>query len=101
MSDAGKLYIVCYDLPATREGEKRRRKVSDTLKDHGDRVQYSVYEGRFRSQEELDKMIAKINRIINLDEDSVRIYPMGRNIEKDIVILGKGEIFDIEQEYIF
>ena len=30
MTDSGKLYIVCYDLPATREGEKRRRKVSDT-----------------------------------------------------------------------
>ena len=46
-------------------------------------------------------MIAKINRIINPDEDSIRIYPMGRNFEKDIVILGKGEIFDIENEYIF
>ncbi|MCB1188929.1 MAG: CRISPR-associated endonuclease Cas2 [Leptospiraceae bacterium] len=64
-------------------------------------MQYSVYEGRFHSQGELDKMIAKINRIINPDEDSIRIYPMGRNFEKDIVILGKGEIFDIENEYIF
>ena len=65
------LYIVTYDIPS----DKRRKKVSDLLEGYGKRVQYSVFEcvlpvNKFQ---ELKK---RLRQRINIDEDSVRFYPL-------------------------
>lgn len=96
-----KLFLFCYDFPADKQGNKRRRKIVKILDGHGNRVQYSVFEARFTTQEELERVIKKIEKKIEVEEDSVRIYPMNRQTEKDIIILGYGDVFKREETYIF
>ncbi|MDX1957330.1 MAG: CRISPR-associated endonuclease Cas2 [Leptospiraceae bacterium] len=96
-----KLYVICYDFPATREGNKRRTRTIRILKGHGIRVQHSVFEGRFGSKEELETMINRIRVVMKKAEDSVRIYPLNEITEKEIKILGQGEVFERKSVYIF
>jgi len=62
-------YLVSYDI----SDDKRRTRLAKTLKDFGDRVQYSVFECNLGGNL-LDAMIARIEKIIDQKEDSVRIY---------------------------
>ena len=84
------LYLVCYDFPSTKEGNKRRAKFVKFLEGHGCRVQYSVFELRMKS---------RADKYLRPSVDAVRIYPMYANVEKDIVIKGQGAIFQIEKAY--
>jgi len=88
-------YIVSYDVP----DNKRRTRLAKALKDFGDRVQYSVFEcildGKLLSQ-----MLARINKIINVEDDSVRIYTICANCEKVIRIMGQGKVVKTEDVYI-
>ncbi len=99
--NTNKLYLFCYDLPATQEGNKRRTKIAKILEGHGNRVQYSTFEGRFSSKEELEKVLLKIGKILIKAEDSLRIYPLPLDVEKEVIIMGQGEIFQREDYYIF
>jgi CRISPR-associated protein Cas2 len=63
-------YIISYyDIP----DDRRRSKLAKTLKDFGDRVQYSVFEARL-DHPLYCKMIARIRKIMKDDQDRVRIY---------------------------
>lgn len=88
-------YVVSYDIPDT----KRRTKLSKCLEDFGDRVQYSVFEC-ILDNDLLKMMLVRINRIINVEEDKVRIYPLCANCESIIRVIGKGEISRIENLYV-
>ena len=96
-----KLYIFCYDVLSTVEGNKRRAKFEKFLRGHAVRVQGSVFEGRLESKAELDKIIKKAKQILNLKEDSLRVYPIFKDAEADVQIIGLGEIFTVKDEYIF
>jgi len=52
-------YLVSYDIP----DDKRRTKLAKTIKDFGDRVQYSVFECLL-DKSLLDKMTDRIDKII-------------------------------------
>ena len=69
-------YLVSYDIP----DDKRRTKLAKTIKDFGDRVQYSVFEC-ILDKNLLDKMADRIDKIIVEKEDSVRIYCLCANCE--------------------
>jgi len=88
-------YIVSYDIP----DDKRRIKLAKILKDYGDRVQESVFEC-ILDKNLLDKMSEKIDKVINQDDDSVRIYALCANCEKTIRIMGIGEVTHDEEVYI-
>ncbi len=88
-------YLVTYDIP----DDKRRTKLAKMLEDFGDRVQYSVFEC-ILDKEHLHRMIAGINNIIIEKEDSVRVYPLCASCEKDIKIMGQGDMIKIENIYI-
>lgn len=45
-------------------------------------------------------MTARITTIIDMNEDSVRIYRMCGSCEKQIQIIGQGDISRIEEVYI-
>ena len=88
-------YLVSYDIP----DDKRRTKLAKAIKDFGDRVQYSVFEcllddGLFI------QMTDRITSIIDINDDSVRIYKMCGSCEKQIQIIGQGDISKIEAVYI-
>ncbi len=87
------LVLFCYDFPSDKSGDRRRAKLVKFLDGHGDRVQYSVFEGRFGSKEELQGVLDRIKKMIDEKQDSVRIYPLTLEVEKKIIIFGKGEIF--------
>ena len=86
---------VSYDIP----DDKRRTKLAKTIKDFGDRVQYSVFEC-ILEKDLLDKMANRIDKIIVEKEDSVRIYPLCGNCEREIRVIGKGEVTKNEDVYI-
>ena len=88
-------YLVSYDLPDT----KRRTKLAKTLEDFGDRVQYSVFEC-ILDGDLLDKMIARINKIISAEADSVRVYSLCAKCEGIIKVIGQGKVTKNEDVYI-
>lgn len=89
------LYIVSYDITDTR----RRTKLAKTLEDFGDRVQYSVFECILDGNL-LNKMVARIKRIVLEKDDSVRVYSICANCERVIKVIGQGKVSKSEDVYI-
>ncbi len=88
-------YLVSYDIP----DDKRRGKLAKAIRDFGDRVQYSVFEC-ILTQELLDQMISRIENIIDIKKDRVRIYSLCKACEKQICIFGTGEVSTEADVYI-
>ena len=61
--------VISYDLPS----DKRRTKLAKLLSAHGDRVQYSVFETHLDARD-LNRLRAKVRKLIDPLEDSVRFY---------------------------
>ncbi len=77
------LYVVTYDIP----DDRRRTRLSKVMLDFGKRVQYSVFECLL-SKDLYAQMLAAIDRNIEHDQDSVRIYPLCANCREQVVLLG-------------
>lgn len=80
-----RLYVAVYDIPC----DKRRKKVADLLEGYGERVQYSVFEcvldkNRYR------QLSDRLKKRINLEEDSIRIYPIVKSSLPKIQTWGVG-----------
>ena len=88
-------YIVSYDIPDNR----RRTRVAKTMLDFGQRVQYSVFECIINDDKLLEKMTAKLGKIVT-EEDSVRIYALCRKCEKVVKVLGSGRV-SVKDEEVF
>lgn len=88
-------YIVTYDIPE----DKRRLKIAKTMKDFGTRVQYSVFECLL-PQAQIDKMHKLLSRLILPEEDSIRIYRLCANCEKEIKVIGLGKVTEDRDVYI-
>lgn len=88
-------YLVSYDIP----DDRRRTRLAKTIKDFGDRVQYSVFECNLDGNL-LDTMIVRIEKIIDQEEDSVRIYALCGACERVIRIIGTGEVTKDQDIYI-
>ena len=67
-------YIICYDIC----NSKRLQKIHKTVVQYALPLQYSVYYARL-SIKMLEELISKFNRIINVTEDDIRIYPVSSN----------------------
>ena len=88
-------YLVSYDIP----DDKRRVRIAKTLKDFGDRVQYSVFECNL-NQELLDLMVDRVEKIVDPEADSVRIYTLCAACNRIIKIIGTGEVTADQEVYI-
>lgn len=88
-------YVVSYDIP----DDQRRAKIANILEDFGDRVQYSVFECML-DQPLLEKMIGRLEKMVKVDEDSLRVYPLCGNCERVIRLIGKGEVTKAKKYYI-
>lgn len=89
------LYLVSYDIPET----KRRGKIAKVLKDYGRRVQLSVFECPLDG-ERFARMVARLEKLVEAGEDSVRIYDLCVECKGKIVILGRGEVVENPKVYI-
>jgi CRISPR-associated protein Cas2 len=70
------LVIVCYDVNTeTSAGRRRLRRVAKACEGVGQRVQKSVFECRF-DLAGLETLERKLLAIIDLEQDSLRLYRM-------------------------
>jgi CRISPR-associated protein Cas2 len=87
--------LISYDI----ENDKKRRKISNQLKDYGIRVQYSVFEVKV-SKEEYNTMVEGLMLIFNTNiekRDSLRIYKLCSNCCEKVV--SYGEFIDIDNKF--
>lgn len=93
--------LVSYDVSTTdNKGKTRLRKVAKECQNYGQRVQNSVFEidvdyGTFL------KVKDKILKIIDQQQDSLRIYYLGNNWKHRIEHYGTKETYDPEGVLIF
>ncbi len=93
--------LVTYDVNTeTREGRGRLRKVATICKDFGQRVQYSVFECRV-SAAQLESLRDRLLKVINEDEDSLRIYHLHPPREKNIESYGRDDYVSYEDPLVY
>jgi CRISPR-associated protein Cas2 len=89
-------YLVTYDI----SNDQRRTKVAKILEDFGDRVQYSVFEMELDRADQLDEMQVRLEKVIDSQADSIRIYFLCQGCQTKIAILGQGKVYQDEEVYI-
>ena len=63
-------YVISYDIT----DNKRRNKIAKLLEGFGERVQHSVFECEFDDKKKEEYLTKRIEKIMNTDEDTIRIY---------------------------
>ena len=88
--------LVTYDVNTEeKEGKKRLYRVARMCKDYGCRVQNSVFECTVTEVQFLE-LKAKLEKLIDTKNDSIRMYYLNRNDNRRIVTLGKDTSIDVE-----
>lgn len=82
MSDT-RFYIVAYDIPSN----KRRNKVHKILSGFGQWTQYSLFE-LFLTDKEYVLLQNKLEKILNTEKDSLRLYPLCAACLKQVETIG-------------
>ena len=86
--------LVSYDI----SDDRQRTKVAGLLKDHGKRVQYSVFECRLDA-----KMLSDLTAMLEpfaSGTDSIRIYQICESCLKKTVLLGRYESVEEVELYV-
>lgn len=81
------IYFVSYDVA----NPKRLAKVAKTLENFGIRIQFSFFECEME-KEQLEDLKNSLLKILDLEEDSLLIYPLCQDCAAKTVTLGKGDI---------
>ena len=87
--------LVSYDIV----NDRRRSKIANTLKNYGERVQYSVFEC-ILERDKIKRMVEAVNKLINKQEDSIRIYQLCDTCSRKIQVYGTGKITEDEEMFI-
>lgn len=80
-------FVLAYDITQ----DKRRTKIAKLMESIGTRVQGSVFEA-YLGKKELEALVKKSNRILDKEEDSLRIYFLCETCRGKIVMHGKGRL---------
>jgi len=88
-------WIISYDV----RDNKRRNKVAAELKNHGVRVQFSVFEC-IMPDGKAENLIQRLADVIHPKEDSIRFYKICESCKNRIFIQGQGKISRDEDVYI-
>jgi CRISPR-associated protein Cas2 len=90
------LYLIAYDVATTTAaGRRRLRRAAQACKDYGQRVQKSVFECLVGPPEWV-VLRDRLLEIIDLQEDSLRIYPLDESSRSRIEHFGRNEPLDLE-----
>lgn len=76
-------YVIAYDISDNR----RRLKAAKLLDSLGFRVQGSVFEGYLTNQE-IERLIRSLKRVLDLETDSLRLYPLCESCREKVTLLG-------------
>ena len=87
--------LVSYDIVSDR----RRNRVCKELKNHGERVQYSVFEGLL-TPVQVELMEKRLLPLINCEEDSLRMYRLCATCKSKVTIHGTGKLCEDEEVYV-
>ncbi|MEZ5327532.1 MAG: CRISPR-associated endonuclease Cas2 [Verrucomicrobiales bacterium] len=71
-----RLSLCTYDVTSTREGDKRRARLFDLLRDHGEHVQYSVFLCELTAAERI-RLLATSREILHEKEDQLIVLNIG------------------------
>lgn len=95
------LVLVTYDVSTTIPGgEKRLREVAKICQNYGQRVQHSVFECVVNSTQFVI-LKEELKNAIDLENDSIRFYRLGKNYKNKVEHLGVKESIDIEGPLLF
>lgn len=78
------LYVVIYDV----SDDKRRKRVFNLLEGYGRRVQFSAFECLLNDRK-FEELRVRLAKVVRMDEDSVRFYPISRHTLGQVVIWGE------------
>lgn len=93
-------YLVAYDIATDdAEGRKRLRKVAQVCEAHGQRVQKSVFECSLNAAE-MEILMHKLWRVIEITEDSVRLYRLREPRHRYMRLLGTQSQYDIHEPLV-
>ena len=83
------MLVVAYDVDTTnKEGERRLRKVAQLCERYGMRVQNSVFEVLLDAAQ-LATLKCELEKVIESETDSIRIYRLGNTYKNKIEVMGK------------
>ncbi len=82
------IYFVSYDVA----NPKRLRHVAKTLENFGIRIQFSFFECEMESLQ-IEELKKSLLNILDLEEDSLLIYPLCQDCAAKTFSLGQGNIF--------
>ena len=86
--------LITYDVSTeTAAGRSRLRRVAQTCKGYGQRVQKSVFECTV-SEKTYERMKARLLNVIDQKEDSLRLYKLPEGRDKRVEEFGVGHIQD-------
>ncbi len=88
------LWMIAYDI----SDNKIRKSIHDQLRDHGQRVQYSVFECRLNKQQ-LQHLRKQLSQKIEAD-DRIRWYPLCNWCEAEIHWHGNGNVVETDEFYL-
>ncbi|MGK7929798.1 MAG: CRISPR-associated endonuclease Cas2 [Spirulina sp.] len=80
-------YLIIYDIPATKAGNKRRQRLHDLLSGYGSRKQYSAFEC-FLTRVQFVKLQQQIEQLVVRTEDSLCIYIMDAAAVRKTIVYG-------------
>ena len=89
------LIVVSYDVP----DDRRRTKLAHALEDFGVRVQYSVFECLLTT-DQLQALRARVTKLMDAGEDSVRIYRLCEECRGKAEIYGTGRKTEDPEVYV-
>jgi len=87
--------VAAYDTP----DDRRRVRLARVMLDYGYRVQKSVYEMDLPA-ELVREMLRRLTEIIDLDQDSLRIYHICSRCLGQIELMGQAELTNQETVFI-
>jgi len=95
------LMLITYDV-ATNDtaGRRRLRRVARLCQDHGQRVQYSVFECQI-DPAQWTVLRTRLIEEIDEDEDSLRFYRLGSNWRPRIEHVGTKPTYDPDGPLVF
>lgn len=92
--------LITYDVNITSPGGATRlRKVARACLDYGKRVQNSVFEC-ILDEAQLVVLKNRLKGIIDLSDDSIRLYVLGKNWKRKVETMGKNLGIDFTEELI-
>lgn len=80
-------YVICYDIT----DDRLRTKAAKLVQGHGKRVQKSVFECADLSEQQLLRLLDKLDRLIDHETDSVRCYRQCKGCLTQFDLVGEGE----------